>query len=179
MRFLGSFLLVVVVACAHRAPDDSAQTAAAGELPATREPQTAPSAGPQSAGPAAAPAPAGSPVASPTQPIARETPPGTDGGMSADAGSGLRGARDRTAEDNSCAGDEECTLTRVPEGGCCPQLCAPRAVAVRVARKLRRGMSRCEGGRHCVMPMCRMMQAVEAACIESRCQSRPSRAGAE
>jgi hypothetical protein len=72
-----------------------------------------------------------------------------------------------------CHADADCALTRVPEGGCCPTLCAPRAVAREEAERLEANVPRCHKGGTCPEPACRPPSSeVTAACVQSRCATR-------
>lgn len=72
-----------------------------------------------------------------------------------------------------CQKDSDCALTQVPEGGCCPQLCTPRAVPAAEATALEQAVQRCEReGRPCALPSCRAAMAFEVGCAEGKCARR-------
>ena len=52
--------------------------------------------------------------------------------------------------DSRCTTDADCTLTRVPPGGCCPSLCELRAVTVKQAAALDSAGAVCR----CAEPQC-------------------------
>ncbi len=72
-------------------------------------------------------------------------------------------------DDARCATDADCTLTRIPAGGCCASLCEPRVVTVKQAAALDSGGAACR----CAEPQCapERMQVV-AFCRAGSCASR-------
>src|SRR6266478_9891705 len=115
----------------------------------------------------------------PPAPAAR--PAATSAGASAGAGEGAEAgggaaAGNATAaghETSGCATDADCSLTRVPPGGCCPMLCTPRPVTRRRADALEAAIPNCHKGRECPEPLCRPPdREVAAACAEGRCVAR-------
>jgi len=95
----------------------------------------------------------------------------THGGRSGGAGGDAPRA---VAEDGPCSSDDQCALTRVPEGGCCETLCVPRAVTRARADALGKDDRACLHGKMCPEVSCHPLgQQVEAKCQASRCISRP------
>ena len=75
-----------------------------------------------------------------------------------------------------CASDSECALTRIPDGGCCPTLCTPRAVTRERADALQAHVAECSQGKPCPLPPCAPPRLQHfPACVSGRCvaQSRP------
>lgn len=54
------------------------------------------------------------------------------------------------AGDLRCTTDADCTLTRIPAGGCCASLCEPRVVTVKQAAALAAAGAACR----CAEPQC-------------------------
>jgi hypothetical protein len=77
------------------------------------------------------------------------------------------------AEDGPCSSDDQCALTRVPPGGCCETLCAPRAVTRARADALRADDRACLHGKMCPEVSCHPLgqQGVEAKCQAGRCNA--------
>ena len=71
--------------------------------------------------------------------------------------------------DARCTADADCTLTRIPAGGCCASLCEPRAVTAREAAALNAAGAACR----CAEPQCapERMQVVPF-CQAGSCASR-------
>jgi len=77
------------------------------------------------------------------------------------------------SEDGPCSTDDQCALTRVPEGGCCETLCIPRAVTRGRADALGKDDRACLHGKICPQVSCHPLgQSVEAKCEASRCVAR-------
>lgn len=71
-----------------------------------------------------------------------------------------------------CQKDSDCALTLVPDGDCCPRLCAPRGVTVEEVRRVDERVRRCEQENHpCAMPNCRA-RPFEPACVGGACSAR-------
>ena|SRR5437868_490314 len=94
----------------------------------------------------------------------------THGGRPGGAGGDLPRA---DPEDGPCSSDDQCALTRVPEGGCCETLCAPRAVTRARGDALRADDRACLHGKTCPEVSCHPLgQQVEVKCEAKRCIAR-------
>jgi hypothetical protein len=142
--------------------------------PAAPAPPPAPAAQREAEKPSAAPpAPAESPgptTASEAAERVHEEWVKTHGGRPGGAG----GDSPRTeTKDDPCSSDDQCGLTRVPEGGCCETLCVPRAVTRARADALRADDRACLHGKMCPDVSCHPLgQQVEAKCEAGRCNAR-------
>jgi hypothetical protein len=85
------------------------------------------------------------------------------------------------AEDRPCSSDDQCALTRVPPGGCCDTLCAPRAVTRARADALNADDRACTHGKTCPEVSCHPLgqQGVDAKCEAGRCTARRSPGGGQ
>jgi hypothetical protein len=78
--------------------------------------------------------------------------------------------RPAAAAGTECAGDSDCALTRIPDGGCCATLCTPRAVLRATADALQAHAGECMNGKACPLPPCAPPRAQHvAACVSGRC----------
>jgi hypothetical protein len=72
-----------------------------------------------------------------------------------------------------CAADDDCGLTTVGEGTCCPSLCAPRALIRARAESLQAGVEACEKEHQCPRLSCAPLSLpLKAACVGGRCVAR-------
>jgi hypothetical protein len=73
-----------------------------------------------------------------------------------------------------CRSDADCSITLVPEGGCCPRLCLGRAVPATESLKLDERQRACEErGGPCPDPVCaRPRHRPVAVCTGGRCATR-------
>jgi len=141
--------------------------------PPSQAPAQAPAAqheGQPSAAPAKAEPPSGPTTASEAAEQVHEEWVKKHGGRPGGAG----GDAARTAaEDGPCSTDDQCALTRVPEGGCCETLCVPRAVTRGRADALGKDDRACLHGKMCPDVSCHPLgQQVEAKCDARRCVAR-------
>ena len=149
--------------------------------PPSQNPAPAPAAQREAEKPAAAPAKAapssGATTASEAAEQVHEEWVKTHGGRPGGAG----GDVSRTvSEDGPCSSDDQCALTRVPEGGCCETLCVPRAVTRGRADALEKDDRACLHGKMCPEVSCHPLgQHVQAKCEASRCISRPIPGGGQ
>ncbi len=75
----------------------------------------------------------------------------------------------------ACKSDDDCALTRMEDGACCPMLCQPRAVAKTSAEALDKYAATCArpGGGECPAPACAPPRmTLEAACVSGKCATR-------
>jgi len=74
---------------------------------------------------------------------------------------------------SECRSDSDCSLTYVPEEGCCPTMCAPRGVTTAEARRREGLVQGCEQkrGHPCPVPACRA-RPFQAACEGGLCTAR-------
>jgi len=122
-----------------------------------------------------APPPASTAPAEPAAPTAPETsaPPVAATPPHATAPVRTTPGTPRTPQ---CRKDADCALTLVPDGDCCPRLCAPRAVTAEEVRRVNERVQRCEReNRPCVMPNCRA-RPFEPACVDGTCSARAAAA---
>lgn len=88
------------------------------------------------------------------------------------------GAPSSSAADASsaaeCRSDDDCTLTLVPEEGCCPRLCVGRVVPASEGQKLEARQRTCEArGTVCPDPVCaRPRTRPVPMCTGGRCTTR-------
>ena len=81
----------------------------------------------------------------------------------------LRRPAPAAAEDSRCTKDADCTLTRIPAGGCCASLCEPRVVTGKEAAALDASGAACR----CAEPQCAPERTqVVAFCQAGSCASR-------
>jgi len=150
--------------------------------PPSQNPATAPAAQREAEKPAAAPAKAapsssGATTASEAAEQVHEEWVKTHGGRAGGAGGDVSRP---VAEDGPCSSDDQCALTRVPEGGCCETLCVPRAVTRGRADALGKDDRACLHGKMCPDVSCHPLgQQVQAKCEASRCVSRPIPGGGQ
>jgi len=72
-----------------------------------------------------------------------------------------------------CRGDEDCALTLVPEGECCPMLCTGRAVTAEEAQRLDARQRECDARAPCPATACaRPRTRPVAVCTAGRCETR-------
>jgi len=77
------------------------------------------------------------------------------------------------AEVTGCDTDQDCALTRVEPGGCCPMLCEPRVVTRKRAVALEANVDTCNKGKPCALPLCRPpAQTITPVCVQNRCVAR-------
>jgi hypothetical protein len=89
------------------------------------------------------------------------------------AARGSGGDGSGSAAAGRCTVDADCAVTRVPEGGCCPTLCSPRAVTRREAEALDANVPRCNKSGNCPEPVCRPpTNEIVPACLQGRCAIR-------
>jgi len=162
--FRSAILLSALAACATS--KESAPPPQTTPAPATQREAEKPSAAP------AAPSPGpGATTAAEAAERVHEEWVKTHGGRSGGAG----GDSPRSeVEDGPCSSDDQCALTRVPEGGCCETLCVPRAVTRARADALRADDRACLHGKMCPEVSCHPLgqQGVEAKCEAKRCIAR-------
>jgi hypothetical protein len=81
----------------------------------------------------------------------------------------------------ACKVDDDCALTRMGDGECCPMLCQPRAVAKTSAEALKKYAATCEKpgkAKMCPVPECAPPRfTVEAACVSGKCETRAAAGG--
>ncbi|HEX8953270.1 MAG TPA: hypothetical protein VF945_15555, partial [Polyangia bacterium] len=74
-----------------------------------------------------------------------------------------------------CATDDDCALTKLRDGDCCPMLCQPRAVSKKSAEALDKYAATCakpKGGR-CPVPACAPPRIdMRPACVSGKCEAR-------
>ena len=75
---------------------------------------------------------------------------------------------------SACNHPDECELTRIVDGACCPTLCNPRAVSKVKAAELAAAVKACTpGGSGCPKPLCRPPRVrTEPICQAGRCAVR-------
>lgn len=121
------------------------------------------SAAPSSEAPAPTAETAGTDAGAAARTPPAQTPPANPEPLAADPG-------DAEAR---CTRDEDCTLTRLSDEGCCPMLCTPRAIATTALARRQKSCTSVPESSCPEPPMCRPPRgAPSAVCQSGRCTVR-------
>lgn len=172
------FACILSIACAsgskEATPPAPAATVMAGSMPSNAAPEAKPA--PETA--AGAKPPRADPVAASPSPSAPPSPQASGPMTAAEAAAtlsrqhpgGAAEAAPATGSDEACASDDDCTLTRLAPGACCPMLCSPRAVTRKGADALEAQVKSCGLTKPCPQPPCAPpRQLIYPACEKNRC----------
>lgn len=159
------YSLLLCLGCARSVepvsrPDDAATVEGGDTTAATSALNSADAASPESGGTAEAP------------PTPRRDAERQDAGLPPrPTASRERPEQPPAAPAAECRSDDECTITQVPEGECCPRLCSGRPVTAKEAQAIDARVSACEArGGPCAIPPCAPPRTVPVAvCTGGRC----------